>query len=287
MQTAASHQAHRQGIIAVAAAALFWSSGGLFIKLLPFDAFTILFYRSSLAAIVFALTYRQEVFHIDRRTLLNSLFYAALLVAFVAANKLTTAANAIFLQYTAPIYILILEPKLFGLKLQRINVYAILACVAGMLLFAADSLESGNWAGDGLALFSGLMLAAFMLGQRLNAPSRQSAGIFWGNIIVALVGFPFFVKSPMPTPEQAMMLGWLGLFQIGLGYMLFTYGLKRILAIEASLLAMLEPILNPVWVFWGYGEKPGRLAIVGGAVIILALALRTWLLERQRIKASG
>lgn len=279
---------HQKGILAIVVAAILWSTGGLFIKLLPQDPFTILFYRSTLAAGLFYLLYGRQVLKMNRRAWYNSIFYCLLLVSFVVSTKLTTAANAILLQYTAPIYVLLAEPLLFRIKLERINVLTIVACILGMGILLSGDLSVGNWAGNGIALFSGLVLAALLLGQRLNAPEYQVRSIFWGNVLVAVVGLPFFVQSPMPTPAQAAMLGFLGIFQIGLGYVLFTFGLKRVLAIESALLAMLEPLLNPVWVLIGYGERPTKAAVAGGLVILVALAARTvWTEVAKRRQRSG
>lgn len=280
---------HQAGILAVVVAAIIWSTGGLFIKLLPFDPFTILFYRSAIAAVLFGYICRRKLFAVNRKTLIAVLFYTGLLVCFVVATKLTTAANAIFLQYTAPIYVLLMEPLLFRLKLERINVVTILVCIAGMLLFFLGDLQIGDMGGNLLALLSGICLAGFMLTQRINHPDKQEVSIFWGNVAVAVVGFPWFLESVPPTLPQWGMIAFLGFVQIGLGYVLFTYGLKRTLAVESALLAMLEPILNPVWVFIGYGERPANLAIVGGLIIILMLVVRTFATEqaKMRRKAAG
>jgi drug/metabolite transporter (DMT)-like permease len=276
---------HRQGILAVCIGAILWSTAGVFIKLLPQDAYTILFWRSSLAAALFGVLYGKKVLKVNRQSLFNSLFYWGLLTTFVVSTKLTTAANSILLQYTAPIYVLLAEPLLFKIKLQKINVVTIVVCLLGMGILLSGDLSVGDWSGNLIALLSGFCLAALLLGQRLNPPEYHVSAIFWGNIIVALVGLPFFLQSPVPTVEQAGMLGFLGIFQIGLGYVFFTYGLKRVLAIESALLAMLEPILNPVWVFIGYGEKPGNCALIGGVLILVTLACRTIWIEREKRKS--
>lgn len=276
--------AHQAGVLAVVLAAVVWSTGGLFIKLLPFQPLTILFYRSLFAATLFALVFRRKVFRLNGTTLIVSIFYAFLMLSFVVSTKMTTAANSIFLQYTAPIYVLLLEPVLFRIPLERINVWTIFICAIGMLLFFMGDLEVGNRMGNLIALGSGVLLAAMLLTQRLNAPERHESSIFWGNIIMLGIGFPSYIHSTAPTADQWLMLLFLGFIQIGVGYLLFTYGLKRVLAIEGALLSMLEPILNPVWVFLGYGEVPSRYAILGGIIIILMLTLRTALVERGRLK---
>ncbi|QQS27636.1 MAG: EamA family transporter [Sphingobacteriales bacterium] len=270
---------HGRGIAAVVIASVVWSTGGLFVKLLPFNAMTILFYRSLFAGILFAAVYRREVLLVNKTAFIASGFYALLLICFVSATKLTTAANAIFLQYTAPVYVLLLEPRLFGLKLQKINVITIIACVAGMGLFFSDNLEGGGGWGNLIALLSGVFLAGLLLSQRMNDHRYYISAVFWGNVWIVLICFPFFAMSATPSTEQFGMLMFLGFVQIGVGYLLFTYGLKRTLAIESALLAMIEPVLNPVWVWIGHGEKPSLQALLGGAIIIIALSVRILVLE--------
>jgi drug/metabolite transporter, DME family len=277
---------HQSGVLAVALAAIVWSTGGLFIKLLPFEPLTILFYRSACAALLFAVIFRRKVFRLNGITLLVSLCYVGLMTTFVISTKMTTAANAIFLQYTAPIYVLLLEPFLFKIPLERINIWTIVVCILGMMLFFMGDLEVGDMNGNWIALGSGVLLAAMMLLQRRNDPSRHESAIFWGNIMMMGIAFPTFLQSAAPTLLQWAMLLFLGFIQIGVGYLLFTYGLKRVLAIEGSLLAMLEPILNPVWVFFGYGEVPSIFAMIGAIVIIVTLTIRMVVVERRRWQQS-
>lgn len=275
---------HLQGIFAIILAAIFWSTGGVFVKLLPQDAYTILSYRSMLAAAVFFVFFRKQVFQMNGRAWLNALFYCLLVLSFVVSTKLTTAANSILLQYTGTIYVLLAEPYFFKIKMQRVNVVTIIACAIGMLILVGGDLESGNSLGNFIAFLSGFLMAALFIGQRLNGPDRQPASIFWGNVMMAGIGLPWLLQSPLPTLPEAAMLGWLGIFQLGLGFVLFTNGLKRVLAIEGALLAMLEPILNPVWVLIFYGEKPSNGAVIGGVIIIFALAARIFWLEKQKQK---
>jgi drug/metabolite transporter, DME family len=276
---------HRKGIIAIIFAAMLWSTGGVFVKLLPQDAYTILSYRSMLAAAVFFAFFRKQVFQMNGRAWLNSLFYCLLVLSFVVSTKMTTAANSILLQYTGTIYVLLAEPYFFKLKMERVNVVTISFCLLGMVILVAGDLETGSMMGNLIALLSGFLMAALFIGQRLNGPERQPASIFWGNVMMAGLGMPWLLQSPVPTLTEASMLCWLGILQLGLGFVLFTYGLKRVLAIEGALLAMLEPILNPVWVLIFYREKPSKGAIIGGLLIIFALAGRiVWLELRKRKK---
>ena len=274
---------HRKGIIATIAAALIWSTAGVLVKLLDQDAFTILCYRSIYAGLVFLIVFRKEALHIDRRALLISAFYAPLLICFVTATKLTTAANAIFLQYLAPAIVLVIEPKLLGIQMKRYNLITVFVCLAGMSFFLIEQ-KAGehNWIGDLVAAMSGVFLAGLVLTLRFSNRQEQVSGIFLGNILVVLITLPWFLKSSPPTTQEHLMLAYLGIIQIGVGYLLFTYGQRRIPALESSLISMLEPILNPVWVIIWYGEFPSVWSIAGGTIILLALIARMWYISRLK-----
>jgi drug/metabolite transporter (DMT)-like permease len=274
---------HLRGILATMAAALIWSSAGVLVKLLHQDAFTILCYRSLYAGLIFLAVFRKEALHFDRRAFLISFFYAPLLICFVTSTKLTTAANAIFLQYLAPAIVLVAEPKLLGLKMKRYNIITVFVCLFGMSFFHFEQRGTEHhWIGDGLAAMSGLFLAGLVLALRFSTRQEQVSGILLGNIWVVLITLPWFIKSTPPTNEEHLMLAFLGFIQIGVGYLLFTYGQRRIPALESSLISMLEPILNPVWVIIWYGEKPSAWSIAGGTIILMALAARMLYISRLR-----
>ena len=272
-------QEHHKGIIAVLIAAVLWSSGGIFIKLVSLHPMQISFFRGIFAAIVFAIIFRKKAFIFNGMTFVNGIFYAAILILFVIATKLTTAANAIFLQYTAPIYVLVFEPIINKTEFKRINVITIFVCFVGMILFFMGELSFTHIEGNIIALLSGIAFAAFLIGMRNNKHEYQFSTIFYGNIIITLVCIPMLGSLNTLTIPDLLMVAFLGTFQIGIAYAIFTYGLKRVLAIEASLIAMIEPVLNPVWVLIWYGEVPSFLAIIGGSMIISVISLRTLFLE--------
>jgi drug/metabolite transporter (DMT)-like permease len=265
---------HNTGLAAIALAAILWSTGGLLIKWINLPPISILTYRAFFAALLFLIVYRGKVLVLTPKIFLVSCFYAFLVGTFVFATKLTTSANAIFLQYTAPLYLIILEPWLFKYKLSTQNLLTAICCMFGMGLFFLDEFSMGGLLGNLLALFSGVMLAGMMLAQRNNPPNHHEASIFWGNVWVVILGLFFTINAPLPIGNEWFMLAFLGFIQIGLGYILFTFGLKRVSALESSLVAMLEPILNPVWVMIGFGEMPGFFAMIGAAIIISALLFR-------------
>jgi DME family drug/metabolite transporter len=267
-------------ILMTVLAAILWSTGGIFIKLLPQDAFTILFYRSFYAGVIFLLIFGKKLFVFNKLSIISSLFYAPLLIAFVSSTKLTTAANAIFLQYTAPAFVLLLEPYFIRTKLKKINIFTVIVCFMGMGLFFIEQLSSpDNWLGIWLALLSGVILTGLLITQKMNKPEYQPGAVFLGNMLVCLITLPWFINSPSPTIMENTYLMILGFGQLGLGFALFLYGQKHLPAIESALIAMLEPLLNPVWVFIGYGEHPGNWAIAGGLIILLTLVFRLYWIE--------
>jgi len=271
-----------KGILSTVLAALVWSTAGLFIKLLPQDAFAILCYRAIYTMGFFFILFRKEVFRFNKQMWINAIFYAGLLITFVVATKLTTAANAIFLQYTGAAYILLLEPLIFKTKYTKINILTAIVCFLGMGLFLQEGLvNSAGW-GIPVAALSGLCFAGFFLGQKSNAKEYHVAAIFWGNLLVIAVSFSSFWDAPPATINEHGMLAFLGIIQIGVGYALFTYGLQRVSATESSLITMLEPLFNPIWVVIGFGELPSLISAIGGAVIIMALIVRLLVMERQK-----
>ena len=277
---------HNKGILAVFLTAILWSSGGLFIKLISLNSMQLSFFRCAIAAVVFAILFRKRVLKINRLSLFNSLAYSAVLILFVIATKTTTAANAIFLQSTAPIYVLIFEPILTKTKWERINIITIVVCFLGMILFFMGDLTPGDIEGNIAALLAGVAFATFFLGMKKNDPQYGESSIFYGNILVALFCIPFITDMQGISLQDFAMVSFLGVFQIAFAYALFSYGLKRIIAVEASIISMFEPVLNPIWVFIGYGEVPSFYAIIGGIIIITAITARTIISNSDFIKTK-
>ena len=275
---------HQKGIIAVLISAVLWSTGGLFIKLISLPPLQITFFRAIFAASVFAVIFRKKAFVFNGMTFLNGLFYSGILILFVIATKMTTAANAIFLQYTAPIYVLVFEPLINKTEFKRINVITIIACFIGMVLFFMGELSFNHYTGNIIALLSGIAFAGFLIGMRKNKHEYQFSTIFYGNIIIILFSLPSVLTLQSLSLSDFSMIAFLGIFQIGIAYAIFTYGLKRVFAIEASLISMIEPALNPVWVVLWYGEVPSFFAIIGGIIIITTIGLRTFFLESGKFK---
>ncbi len=275
---------HQKGLLAVCTAALMWSTGGLLVKLVTFNAMQISFFRCAIAAFVFAVLFRKRLLLVNTLTFITAIFYASVLISYVIALKMTTAANAIFLQSTAPIYVLIFEPVLLKTSYNRVNILTILVCITGMIFFFMEKISPAHFEGNLIALFSGIMFAALFLSLRKNENKYQLSSIFYGNVIVALICTPFLSGIRDLNFSNLWMVSFLGVFQIGLAYAIFSYGLRRVLAIEASIISLVEPVFNPVWVYIGYGEIPSLMAIIGGIIILSAITARTLLLETPMLK---
>ncbi|MCK9517650.1 MAG: DMT family transporter [Dehalococcoidia bacterium] len=287
--------AHRQGLLAVLGAAVLWSTGGLFIKAVNLDALGVTMWRSLLAAISIALLMRTGVPNPLRATALEwalAVSYALMLVLFVSATKLTTAANAIFLQYTAPLYVLILGRFLLDERPSTVDLACVAVAFAGMALFFVGRLETDDLWGNVSAVASGVSFAFFLtlLRHRNCASETRPRSMVLGNMLLVVAMLAINVgraEWAAFTPGLLDIIGlvFLGVVQIGLAYVLFGFGIAHVQALEASLIGMLEPVLNPVWVFLFLGETPGWWAVLGGAVIIAAVATRTVIAERRRPRA--
>lgn len=268
----------QRAIGATVIAAILWSTGGMFVKLLSQDAFSILFYRSLYAALTFVIIFRSQLLKVNKLSIISILFYAPLLITFVHATKLTSAANAIFLQYTAPAFILILEPWLTKTRISKRNLLTVILCMTGMSLFFMHDFSSAqDLTGTLLALAGGVVLTGLLLSQRLNDVAFQPGAVFWGNILVCIVTLPWAIQFPLPSFDDQIVLATLGIGQLGLGFAFFVYGQKHLPAIESALISMLEPILNPLWVMLWIEEIPGVWSLAGGALILITLTGRMML----------
>ncbi len=272
-----------KGILFSVIAALLWSTGGLFVKILPQDAFTILFYRSFYTIVFFVIVLRGKLLKINKHSLLSAALYAPLMLCFVTSTKLTTAANAIFLQSTGVAYVLLLEPIFLKTKLLKIDILTVAFSFIGMLLFLIDGFDfSATNPGIYIAMLSGLASAGVMLSQKKNAAEYRTSGIVLGNIFVVLITLPSFVSHPYPSFNENLIFMFLGFVQLGVGFLLFVLGQKYIPAVESAMISLLEPVFNPIWVMIGYGEIPGVLPLIGGLIIVLSLVMRlAWIRSRK------
>jgi len=275
---------HRKGLIYISFTAFLWSTSGFFIKYLTINAFQISFFRSLIAALtVFFITVARKQklkFEFDKVSNFAAIFYAGILILFVLATKMTTAANAIFLQFTAPMYLVVLEPLFLKTKFDSKNVVTIIICIFGMMLFFFGKLELGNIYGNLLAIASGICFAMFSLLLKYKKVKHKNDNtlnnVIMGNVLVAVIAF--FVVFPDFTLEltQSLILLYMGAIQIGVSYIIFNEGIKYVSATESMIIATLEAIFNPIWVFVGIGEMPSVYSIFGGLIIFGAIIWRNF-----------
>ena len=266
----------RRGALLVAAAALLWSTGGLAIKSIPLPPLNIVFHRAWIASLTLVVLLRPKAFRPTPAFLLACGAYAGMIITFVVATKWTTAANAIFLQDSGIVWVLIFSPLIASEAIDRRDVAAVVACLGGMVLFFVGKISTHGQAGNLLSLLSGAFYATTVLFlRRLKGPASEWTAIF-GNLAAAAISLPFAAR-PFSVPTSALApLVFLGVVQIGVAYSFFVRGLGRIRAAEASIISLLEPIFNPIWVFLGIGERPTASAICGAAVVLSAIAWRTF-----------
>ena len=267
--------APRRGALLIAAAALLWSTGGLAIKLVPLGALGVVFWRSFVAGLFLLVVFRPARERWRHAAPSTVVVYALMILTFVTATKMTTAANAIFLQYTGPLYVLALAPVLLKEPFRKIDAAAVGVALAGMSLFFVGRLDSGALLGNLVAVASGLFFGLTILLLRRDASGDAIPSVIAGNLAAAALALPFaWGHLALDTKGIALVL-FLGIFQLGISYVLFVKGLRTVPAAEASLLGMLEPMFNPLWAFLGLGERPSTWASLGGAIVLLAVAGRT------------
>lgn len=279
----------RAAVLAVAGAAILWSSGGLFIKLAPMPGLAVACGRSLVAGLFYLALLRPDL---RKARWATAAAYAACIVTFVSATKLTTAANAIFLQYTGPAYVLVLSPFLLDEPFRPLDAICVALSLAGMSLFFVGKVEAGQALGNALGIVSGVFFALTIVLLRRDARSGRGDALpatALGNLLAAALTLPFALQAlpAMLTARGAGVLIYLGIVQLGLAYWLFIKGVRRVPAAEASLICMLEPVLNPVWVLIGFGERPGAWALAGGAIVISAVVVRTLAPQPQRASTTS
>ncbi len=266
-------------VVFVLIAVFLWSTGGLFIKLTTLDAYQVTFFRSLFAAVTVLLLTRKDGLRIDAFGILTTIIYALLLFLFVWATKKTTAANAIFLQYTAPIYILVFAPFVIGEKFHLRDLITVVVVLAGMSLFFVGQLRLEDYQGNIAALCSGVLLGLYIM--LLRHPRADHLNpvitVIYGNFLLALVNAPSGISAiPSMTYLDWFAVSFLGVVQIGISYILFIKGVRGgTRPLDASLIGFIEPLLNPVWVFIFVGERPSQWALLCGAIIITAIAVHT------------
>ncbi|HYH04249.1 MAG TPA: EamA family transporter [Bacillota bacterium] len=265
---------HQKAIFYIICTALLWSTSGFLIKWVDWNPVAIAGVRSGIAALVMAAYCRHPKFTWSSAQIGGALAYTVTVILFVIATKLTTAANAILLQYTAPVYVAVFSFWLLGERISRFDWLTIALTLGGMVLFFQDNLSLGGWWGNMAAIGSGAAFAALCLFTRKQKHESSLESLLLGNLLTALVGLPFMFQGNPPGIQGWLALALLGIFQLGLAYILYAKAMKELTALEGILIPVIEPVLNPIWVFLLLDEVPGSKAVIGGLIILLAVTTR-------------
>ena len=285
----------RARLYLVAAAVLF-STGGAAIKATSFTGYQVASLRSGIAALTLLLLIPAARRGWSWKSVAVGVTYAATLFLYVVANKLTTSANTIFLQSTAPLYLLVLAPWLLKEPLRLKEIWFMLAVGVGLTLFfvtrdAPMATAPDPFTGNLLAAISGVTWALTLMGLRwlgsTDGGDAQFPAMVAGNILVFLVVFPMALPLAQSGPVDWAVILYLGAIQIGFAYMILGKGIRQVPALEASILLLVEPALNPLWAWGIHGEVPSVLALTGAAIIFGATVVRSVLESRDARIASG
>jgi drug/metabolite transporter (DMT)-like permease len=267
-------------VLLLLAAAILWSLGGVLIKSIDLTPVAIAGTRSLIAAVIMSLTLPGVLRKISWQTIPGAIAYAATVFLFVVATKLTTAANAIFLQYTAPIYIALISPWFLGERIKWLDWLLVLIALSGVGLFFLDRLSLQGLSGVFAALGSGFAFAWLAVLMRRQKAGSPEAVVLLGNIVTFLIALPWTFPI-LRIEENGPPLLLLGVVQLTIPYLLYSLAIRHVRALDASIISIIEPILNPIWVMFATSERPAYWSIVGGAIVLATSLTRSLLASRS------
>jgi drug/metabolite transporter (DMT)-like permease len=267
-----SEAERRRAILFLILAATLWSTGGVMIKEISWSPLAILVGRNIFSSLLLVAYLRRFPTQWTRWKIVAAAAHLLTSFLFISSTKLTTAANAIFLQYTAPVYIVLLAFWFLREKPSRTDWISMVVIFSGMLLFFGDKLSTNGLYGNILAVLSGVTMAVMTVALRAQKAGIPAESILIAQLASVVLGFPLVLRESWTITNWLIIL-YLGVFQIGLAFLLFTTAIKHVPAIQATLISTLEPVLNPIWVFLFIGEEPGMFALVGALVVIGGIAL--------------
>lgn len=273
MSTASITKERSKAMLFLAAAAALWSIGGLLIKLVDASPLAISGTRAAITSVVLLIYLRKPKFNWSVPQLGAAISCTVTAILFVTATKTTTAANAILLQSTAPIYVAFLGTWLLKEKSTLYDWLTVVIVMGGMALFFIDNLSTEGLLGNICAILSGISFALFTIFMRMQKNGSPMESILLGNLFTSIIGLPFLCQSA-PSLSGWIYLLILGVFQLGLSYIFYAAAIKKTTALEAVLIPVIEPILNPIWVFLILGEIPGPSALIGGAIVLISITLK-------------
>ncbi|BEP28774.1 DMT family transporter [Helicovermis profundi] len=279
----------KKSIVFLVLAAVLWSTGGILIKLVDWNPIAIAGTRSGVSAILmyFYIIKKNKdskllspKIKLTKIKFLGGCVYAATVILFVLGNKLTTSANVILLQYTAPIWVALFSGYFLKEKVKKGDWISIFFVMSGMVLFFVGDINTGQMIGNFVSVLSGFALAGVVILLKLQKEGSAVEMTFVGNIITLIVSIPFILWS-MPSTISIIGIILLGIFQLGLSYILYSEAIFNVTAVEAILIPVIEPLLNPIWVFLFNGEKPSLMAIIGGMIVVSSVVIRNIIANKK------
>lgn len=272
----------KKGIYLLVLTSILWSFSGVCTKFISWNGFAVAGIRGLIAALLLLIVNRRPRLPRSGFQVAAIFSYVGLVVLLILSTKLTTAANAILLQYTAPIYSAILGYFVLKEPVTRHDITVIVLVLIGLAVFLYDGLADGRMAGNLIALLSGVCYGAMNVFMRKCDTDAPADNIFWGNLLAFVLMLPFMGRPEITAVNIGIIL-FMGIFQLGLAYILYSIAIPHVPALEATIITVLEPILNPVWVMLFYGEKPGIRTIIGGAIVLLAISGKDVLRKLQTL----
>ena len=279
----------RRAMLQMLLVGILWSFGGILIKLIPWNGLVIAGARSFIAAIMMYAYMRVKKLKmiVNGRTLSIGLVTFAVFSLLLTAYKLTTAANAIVLQYTAPIFVLIFSVLFLRQKVRGGDILAVLMTTAGIALFFFNQLGSGSALGNVLALVSGVFFALVFFISGNSSEEARMSGLVLGHIMTAVMGaIMAFIYPPAVTTQSVLLIVLLGVVQIGIPYTLYSVAVKNCPPLMCSVISVIEPLLNPVWVFLAMGERPSYWALIGAVVVLVTITAWCVWSEKQKQRSA-
>lgn len=255
-------------------ASIFWSFAGVCIKVIDWNGYAVAGIRGLIAAVVLLGFIGRPHLPKSKWQIAAILSYTGLIVLMVVSTKLTTAANSILLQFTAPVYSAVLGYFLLQEPVRSRDVYSITLIFVGLIIFLYDGLSAGHIFGNILALLSGVCYGAMNVFMRMGDTAAPGENVFWGNILAFFLTLPF-MEHPSWTPINIGIILFMGIFQLGVAYIFYAIAITQVTALSATIITVLEPILNPIWVMLIYGETPSPYTILGGILVLCAIGLRS------------
>ena len=264
----------KNAIVLLLVAGAMWSLGGLLIKSIAWHPLAISGMRGGIAAIVIYAFSKDKKIIITFDKILAACFYTLVVTLFVISNKLTTAGNAILLQYTAPVYVALFGYMFLDEKSTLIDWVTIFIMLGGLALFFLDDLSFDGYLGNALAILSGMSFAALTISLRKQKDNNPSDSILLGNILTLIIGLPIIISETSFNLHSTILILVLGIIQLGVPYIFYTTAIKHVTALDAIIFPVIEPILNPILVFFILGEALGPWAFLGGSLVLGSVVFR-------------